>query len=140
MVNGTTTQPLIYYLSPGQIDAVLPSATPVGTGTITVTTSAGTSTAVPIQVVQSDFGLLTVNNGTGPVAGFDANNEGALLGYSAAANPGEILELWGTGLGPTKGDATDVAVNPSAQVFIYWRRLSESALFRTVFVRWAGPD
>jgi len=117
-VNGTTTHPLIYSLSPGQIDAILPSDTPVGTGTISVTTSAGTSATIPIQVVQSDFGLLTTNNGSGPVAGFDANNNGALLGYGAAANPGEILELWGTGLGPVTNDATDVAVSPAAQVFI----------------------
>jgi uncharacterized protein (TIGR03437 family) len=117
-VNGTTTNPLIYFLSPGQIAAILPSATPVGTGTIAVTTSAGTSAAFPIQVVQSAFGLLTTNNGSGPLQGFDASNSGTLMSFSAAANPGDILELWGTGLGPTPGDATGVAVSPTAQVFI----------------------
>jgi len=118
MVNGTTTSPLIYFVSPGQIAAILPSATPVGAGTITVTTSAGTSAAFPIQVAQSAFGLLTTNNGSGPLQGFDANNGGALLSFTAAANPGEILELWGTGLGPVANDATGVAVSPTAQVFI----------------------
>jgi uncharacterized protein (TIGR03437 family) len=117
-VNGTTTNPLIYFLSPGQIAAILPSATPVGTGTITVTTSAGTSAAFPIQVVESAFGLLTTNNGSGPLQGFDASNSGALMSFSAAANPGDILELWGTGLGPTPGDATGVAITPAAQVLI----------------------
>ena len=46
-VNGTTTHPLFYYLFSTQIGAVLPSATPVGTGTITVTTSAGASQIIP---------------------------------------------------------------------------------------------
>ncbi len=117
-VNGTTTHPLFYYLGPNQIDAVLPSATPVGTGTITVATSAGTSTPFPITVVASAFGLLTSNNGTGPAQGYNANNNGALFGFTQAVNPGEILELWGTGLGPVNDDATDVAVTPTAQVFI----------------------
>lgn len=57
-VSGTATQALLYYISPGQINAVLPSATPVGAGTITVTTAAGTSAGSPIQVglgpVQND--------------------------------------------------------------------------------------
>jgi uncharacterized protein (TIGR03437 family) len=117
-VNGTTTNPLIYFLSAGQIAAILPSATPVGTGTITVTNAGGTSAAFPITVVKSAFGLLTTNNGTGPVQGFNANNKGALLSFSAAANPGEILELWGTGLGPTPNDSTGVAITPTAQVLI----------------------
>jgi uncharacterized protein (TIGR03437 family) len=117
-VNGTTTHPLFYYLSATQIDAVLPSATPVGTGTITVTTSAGTSAPFPITVVQADFGLLTQNNGSGPVAGFNANNNGAFLSFTAAANPGEILELWGTGLGPVPDDATLVQVTNPVKVYI----------------------
>jgi uncharacterized protein (TIGR03437 family) len=121
-VNGTITHPLFYYLFPSQIGAVLPSATPVGTGTITVTTSAGTSADFPIQVVASAFGLLTTNNGAGPVQGYDASinasNQYTLFGFSEAANPGDILELWGTGLGPVTGDATGVSVTPMAQVFI----------------------
>jgi len=36
-VNGVTTHPAMYYAVPTQIAAVLPSSTPVGTGTITVT-------------------------------------------------------------------------------------------------------
>ena len=117
-VGGTTTHPLIYYLSPTQINAVLPSATPAGTGTITVTTSAGTSTAFSIPVVRSAFGLLTWNYGSGPAKGYNANDNGVLFGFSSAVNPGEILELWGTGLGPVEGDGTGVAVSPTADVYI----------------------
>jgi uncharacterized protein (TIGR03437 family) len=121
-VNGTVTHPLPYYVFGTQIAAVLPSATPVGTGTITVTNSAGTSTAFPIQVVASAFGLLTSNNGSGPAQGYDASisatNQYILFGFSEAANAGDVLELWGTGLGPTSNDATGVSITPKAQVFI----------------------
>jgi uncharacterized protein (TIGR03437 family) len=121
-VNGTSTSPLFYYLFPTQIAAVLPSATPVGTGTITVTTASGTSTAFPIQVVASAFGLLTTNNGTGPAQGYDANlnpnDQYTLFDFSAAANPGDILLLWGTGLGAVENDATGVAVSGPVTVYI----------------------
>ena len=100
-VNGITTSPLIYYLSATQIDAILPSGTPVGTGTITVGNNGLASAAAPIQVVQSAFGLLTLNGaGTGMIAGFDANTNNSLVGVTAAANPGESIVLWGSGLGP----------------------------------------
>lgn len=117
-VNSVTTHPLFYFQSPGQIAAILPSATPAGTGTITVTTSAGTSAEFPIMVVEGAFGLLTTNNGTGPVAGFNASNNGAFLGYSAAANPGDVLELWGTGLGPVQDDGTLLPVSGEIEVDI----------------------
>lgn len=55
-VNGTTTQAIPYFVSPGQIAAILPSATPVGTGTITVTNGSQTSAPAPITVVESAFG------------------------------------------------------------------------------------
>ncbi|HXM41275.1 MAG TPA: hypothetical protein VN924_08490 [Bryobacteraceae bacterium] len=117
-VNGTTTRPLLYYVSPSQIDAVLPSATPAGTGTVSVTNGQGASATFPIVVVSRAFGLATANSGAGQALGFDASNGGALFGFMQAVNPGEILELWGTGLGPVAGDATDVAVVPAPQVFI----------------------
>jgi len=39
-VSGTTTKVLLYYITPGQLGGILPSSTPVGNGTITVTTTA----------------------------------------------------------------------------------------------------
>jgi uncharacterized protein (TIGR03437 family) len=117
-VNGTTVHPLLYYLSPTQINAVLPSSTPAGAGTLTVTNGGGTSAGFPIKVMESAFGLLTFNYGSGPLAGFNASNNGAYLGLSAAANPGDVLELWGTGLGPVADDATGGPVSDPAVVFI----------------------
>lgn len=98
-VNGTTTQPTLYYILPTQIAAVLPEDTPLGTGTITVTTAQGTSQGVPIQVVQSDFGILTDNNaGFGPAAAFDTSY--IPITATHPATPGQLIVFWGTGVGP----------------------------------------
>ena len=105
-INGTTTHPILYYVSPTQIDAIIPSATPVGTGQITVTVQgAGTGAPAPITIVQSAFGMLSLNGaGNGPAAVFDVNSNYVTL--TNAANPGDFITLWGTGLGPVTGDET----------------------------------
>ena len=108
-VNGTTTQAILYFVSPTQIAAILPSATPVGTGLLTVSVGIQTSVAVPIVVVQSAFGMLTLNGGgSGPAAAFDA--KASYLGFTNAANPGDYITLWGTGAGPVTGDETTTQV------------------------------
>ena len=119
-VNGKTTQPAIYYTSPTQISAVLPAATPVGTGTIKVTYKGTASAAFPMKVVASALGFTTYN---GSALATDAVT-GALLTYVQSGKPGEIIILWSTGLGadPADSDTTytssphSIAVN--LQMFI----------------------
>ena len=84
----------IYYLSPTQIDAVLPDATPLGDATITVTNN-GASATFSITVVQSAFGILNYNGGLGAV--YDVGNN--LLTSSNSANPNQAIVLWGSGTG-----------------------------------------
>lgn len=106
-VNGTTVQAPLYYVSATDIAGILPSNTPAGTGTITVSYNGQTSATAPITVVASAFGLLTLNgNGTGVAAVFDANNGGSLITPTSAANPGDTIVLWGSGLGASPGDET----------------------------------
>src|ERR1700722_15663750 len=98
-VNGTPTQPTLYYVLPTQISAVLPEGTPVGTGTLTVSSGGTTSQPFPIQVVQSAFGILTDNGaGFGPAAAFDTNYTPIAATHPAV--PGELIAFWGTGVGP----------------------------------------
>ena len=52
-VGGTTVTPSLYYATPMSIAAVLPAATPTGTGTLTVTYNGNTSSAFTFQVVPS---------------------------------------------------------------------------------------
>ncbi len=102
-VSGTTTKVLLYYITPGQLGGILPSSTPVGTGTITVTNNGQTSAAAPITVVRSAFGTLTINGtGSGLAAVFDASNK--LLALNNSAKPNDTLVFYGSGLGPVQGD------------------------------------
>src|SRR5208283_2208471 len=52
-VGGKTVTPPIYYATPGQIAAVLPSGTPTGTASITVSYNNQTSNSFQFQVVPS---------------------------------------------------------------------------------------
>jgi uncharacterized protein (TIGR03437 family) len=116
-VSGTTKQALLYYVTPTQIAAVLPSSTPVGTGTITVTNNGQTSATSQIIVVQAAFGILTLNGiGSGPAAAFDSGYN--YLGASNAANPGQTIILWGTGAGPVANDAPQLATTAPITVYI----------------------
>ena len=120
-VSGTTTQAVILYSGSTQINAVLPSGTPVGTGTLTVTFNGQTSAGAPIDVVKSNFGTFAVNSaGSGP--GIVTYADFSLVTISKAANPGETLILWGTGLGPVTGNEAGGALpgdQPSVPVELY---------------------
>jgi len=116
-VGGTSKQALLYYVTPSQIGAILPSSVPAGTGQITVTNNGATSAAAQIVVVQAAFGILTLNgSGTGPAAAFDAQYN--FLGLSNAANPGDTILLWGTGLGPVPDDTQQSATSAPVEVQI----------------------
>ncbi len=102
-VNGTAVKAPVLFTSANQVNAMLPSATPAGSGTLTVTYGGQTSAGVAIDVVANSFGNFAVNQaGSGPAVVTNANYQP--LNFTAAANPGEPMILWGTGLGPVSGD------------------------------------
>jgi uncharacterized protein (TIGR03437 family) len=104
-VNGVTTHPILYYVTRDQLGAILPSSTPVGSGQIIVTKNGEPGLPAPIQVVQSAFGLLTLNQaGSGPAVALDASFH--YLGLTNSIQPGEYVNFWGSGLGPAAGDET----------------------------------
>ncbi len=99
VVNNTTVHPAIYYTSESQVAAVLPSNTPVGTGTITVTFNNQTSPAFTLVVVTSALGLDSLY-GTGAGLAVATNNDtGALFGYTNSLSQGQVAVLWGSGVG-----------------------------------------
>ena len=102
-VNGTTTHPVFYYAEDIQLALVMPSNTPTGTGTVTVTYNGQTSNAFNITVVSNGFNFATYyGNGSG--LGIATNvNTGAFYNYTNSIPPGTTVVLWGSGLG---GDAT----------------------------------
>jgi uncharacterized protein (TIGR03437 family) len=104
MVNNVTTHPPIYYTSPTRIAAVLPAATPVGTGTLTVTYNGKTSPPVAIKVIPAALGI-NIYYGATAVA-TDAVT-GALITYTNSTQAGQYLTLWTTGLGADPLDSDD---------------------------------
>lgn len=110
-VGAVTTEAIPYYVSPGQIAAILPSATPAGAGSIAVTYNGQTSPAFPVTVVQSAFGILTLGgNGLGTAAVFDQSFN--YINFVNAANPGQVVYFWGTGQGPDPNDETRLIAAP----------------------------
>jgi len=94
---------LLYYTSATQIAGLLPSSTPAGTGTIVVTYNGTPGPPGPITVVQNNLGVYTVSqNGAGP--GIVTFADYSLVSGTKAANPGETLIIWATGLGPVSGN------------------------------------
>ncbi len=109
----------IEYVSATQINAVAPSV-PAGTVPVTVTTSNGTSPAVNVQIsaeqpaffqwgnyvvaTRQDFSL-AVKKGTFPGT------------PTVPAKPGDVIILWGTGLGPTSPSAPVGAETPATATY-----------------------
>jgi uncharacterized protein (TIGR03437 family) len=103
-VGSVTSNCILIYSWTSQVAAVLPSATPVGTGTLTLTYQ-GAKVSTAIQVVAANFGSLTLNGGgTGPAVVTDVYYNAITM--VNPARPGQTLILWGTGLGAVTGDET----------------------------------
>ena len=106
-VGSTTVDCLMLYRTATRIAAVLPSNTPVGSGTLRVTFNGQTSAPAAITVVRSSFGIFTLNQaGSGPgilqIVNSDTNQP--LNTLTEVAHPGQMITLWGTGLGPVSGN------------------------------------
>lgn len=85
-----------------QLAGIVPSTTPIGTGTIAVTYRGQTSAPVPITIVPNAFGIFSINQaGSGPGVFTTADYQVPTL--VNAAHPGDLLFIWGTGLGAISG-------------------------------------
>jgi uncharacterized protein (TIGR03437 family) len=87
------------YVSPTQLNVQAPDDTATGNVTVAVTNSSGTATATAaMQAVMP--GLFTVSN----YVMAERASDGAIINGTdavAAAKPGDVLEIFGTGLGAT---------------------------------------
>src|SRR5579884_3337251 len=85
------------------LTAILPYDVPTGNATIAVTYQGQTSPAASVTVVQSSFGIFTVNQGgSGPAIVTDSSHTSApykVLSPINVASSGDNLTVWGTGLG-----------------------------------------
>lgn len=107
-VGGTSVDvPMIYVVacrtgSNDQLAGIVPSNTPTGTGTLTVSYN-GSSAAIPITVVDRGFGFFTLNQGgTGAavIHNYNSPTDWVVNTLATPAKPGQTEIAWGTGLGP----------------------------------------
>lgn len=137
-VGSVTVKPLILYTLDGQIAAVMPSATPVGLASLTVTYNGQTSAPALFSVVSNSFGIFTINSaGTGPGIVTDASKRvggiDTLVTKTAAMNSGDVGIIWGTGIGPVSGDESAAALPgdmPQVPVEVYVGGLPASLTYR----------
>jgi uncharacterized protein (TIGR03437 family) len=102
---GKTANAPMYYTSDGQLAALLPSSTATGAATLTVSYNGQTSGSANFQVVASNLGIFTIDSsGQGP--GILTYGDYSLVSVVKAANPGDTLSIWSTGLGPVPGNET----------------------------------
>src|ERR1035438_3417479 len=105
-VQGTAVPAIILGADSIQVNALLPSSTPIGNGTFTVTYDNQTSAPAPIQIVGSAFGIYTFNGqGTGQAIATDANYQVNTIIH--VFHPNDYVVLWGTGLGAISGNDAD---------------------------------
>lgn len=100
------------FVSSGQINALLPSATPVGLNLLSVRRAGVASASTAIKVVRGSFGLFAFGSGvvrTAVAQRFVSESELPLATNDVPARPGETVVLWGTGLGPVTGPETAAA-------------------------------
>jgi len=99
------------FISPGQVNALVPSDVPLGQQEITVTNPVGTSASYAITVNSAQAGLLAPSSftvgGTQYVVALFPDGAtyvlppGAIPGVtSQRANPGDTITLYGVGFGP----------------------------------------
>jgi len=109
----------IAYISPTQINFLLPSDVAAAAMTLVVKNPAGATTSMPITVQANVPQLFTADGKS--VLG--THSSGTLIGKSAPATPGETIVVYGTGCGPTTpalipgivpNDASPVATLPTA--------------------------
>jgi uncharacterized protein (TIGR03437 family) len=101
---GTTSVNAIPLLvSAGQINAIMPSNAPLGTVSVRVAYNSRSSNPAPVRVVDSAFGIYTANGtgmGPGILQNFITAGQQPVNSLQQSARPGQVLTLWGTGLGP----------------------------------------
>ena len=115
-VGTNTLSVALYYATPTQIDGVLPSNTPTGSGTLTVTHNGVASAAFSITVVAAAPGITTYNNGTAVAQDFARPTDpfGGLVTFQKSAAPGGIMTIWGSGFGATNDSDTSYTGTPHA--------------------------
>lgn len=118
-VNGVTvtingTKAPIYFVSPGQINCLVPFGTTGTTASIVVTNGTTASNTVTVPLAATSPGIYSLDQ-TGTGAGAIEHANGSVVNSTNPANPGETVVVYLTGMGavtPTIADGTASTGNP----------------------------
>jgi uncharacterized protein (TIGR03437 family) len=120
------------FVTPGQINAVMPSNAPLGAVSLRVTYNGQAGIFSPATVTASSLGIFAVNSGgfgPGIVQNFLAQDNQPINSAVVTARPGQVVTLWGTGLGPglnadnAAPQAGDLPVN--VEIFVGGKRVTD---------------
>jgi uncharacterized protein (TIGR03437 family) len=109
----TIVNALPVVVTANQVNAIMPSNAPLGRVAIQVTYNSVTSNTTAATVAANSFGVFATNSGgfgPGILYNFVAQNNQPLNSLVQTAAPGQVITLWGTGLGPVSAD--NVAPTP----------------------------
>jgi uncharacterized protein (TIGR03437 family) len=119
----TSVDALPLVVAASQIIAIMPSTTPLGLVSIWVTFNGVTSNPGTATVATSSFGIFTISGGgfgPGILQNYISANNQPTNSLTATAAPGQVITLWGTGLGPVAADnVAPTAGNLSTPVEIF---------------------
>ena len=102
----TAVNAIPVYVSDSQINAIMPSNAPLGASAVRVLFNNGRSNPVPIVVTSSAFGIFTATGtglGPGVLTNYVSADSQPVNSPSITAQPGQLITLYGTGLGPVNG-------------------------------------
>lgn len=112
--SGVTTSAYPIFVSPGQINAIMPSTVKGGLATLRLTYNSNKSNAATIQISDAGPGIFAVSSGgygPGIVQNYISAENQPVNSSVAPASPGQVIIIWGTGLGPVTF-ADNVAPTP----------------------------
>jgi uncharacterized protein (TIGR03437 family) len=101
--NGVVTQAFPIFVSPTQINAVMPSTVAAGLATLRLTYQGNRSNAITIQIDDSAPGIFAISSGgygPGIVQNYVSAANQPINSLALPATPGQVVTIWGTGLGP----------------------------------------
>jgi len=90
------------FVSPGQINAIVPSTAPLGSVAVNVVFNGARSNPAPVVITDTSFGIYSVAAGRGPgiLQNYVSAASQPVNSLTASAQPNQTITLWGTGLGP----------------------------------------
>ena len=103
---GQTIAAYMVYSSAGQVAAILPSSTPAGPASVTITYSGQTSAPYKLLVGKSALGVFTRNSqgdGPGIALVYRSATDVSIDSLTNSAQAGETMVIYGTGLGAIAG-------------------------------------